>query len=149
MELSHSDARLFVLEVTKRELSLFQGGLRETLDALSDGDISTRVGADADELQSLLSSLVAQRKSLRHGDGRALGMTDEPSLMSDDQALVFFDWLSRFTEVEAFDILPEHERRVLWDLEASLEETLPQVLAGNYKEALAAAIARITGTGQC
>ena len=72
-------------------------------------------------------------------------MTDDASLMSDDQALVFFDWLSRFTESNAFDALPEHERRVLWDLEASLESTLPQVLAGDYQDALAAASARIAG----
>ncbi len=72
-------------------------------------------------------------------------MNDETSFLTKDQAIIFFDWLSRFTESEAFDELPEHERRVLWDIEAELETSLPEVVSGTYKEMLAAASARVAG----
>lgn len=71
-----------------------------------------------------------------------------PIFENKDQTLVFFDWLSRFTESDAFDSLSDAERRVLWDMEATLESTLSEVVAGDYKEAIAAASLRVVGTAE-
>ena len=39
---------------------------------------------------------------------------------TDDEKLVLYHWLSEFSESSAFDSLGDAEKRVLWDLEASL-----------------------------
>ena len=61
--------------------------------------------------------------------------------LTNDEALVLFEWLAgraKQTELEG-----EAERRVLWDLEASLERSLDEIFAPNYGELLEQARARI------
>lgn len=65
---------------------------------------------------------------------------------SAEAALVFFDWLTRFTASTEFDRLEAAEQRVLWDLEADLEKSLPVVLAADYTGALARARSLVEGS---
>ena len=60
-----------------------------------------------------------------------------------DRALVFLDWLGRFSESDSFDELSQAEQRIMWDLEASLEKSVSGTFDGDYKELVAAASARI------
>jgi hypothetical protein len=55
--------------------------------------------------------------------------------MSGDEALVLFDLLMRFNrdEVPCQIHCDEAEKRVLWNLEALLEKTLPEPLAEDYE----------------
>lgn len=62
---------------------------------------------------------------------------------SEEELLVLFDWLARFNQGGQRD-LHEAEKRVLWDLESSIEKALPQVLAQNYKESVLQARMRIS-----
>ncbi len=62
---------------------------------------------------------------------------------SRDEALVLFDWLSRFTGSGAFDSLSPAEQRVLWNLEAGLEKALSEVVGADYGERVSAARSRI------
>lgn len=58
--------------------------------------------------------------------------------LSRDEAIVFFDWLTRFNKSgSAFE--DQAEQRVLWDLEALLESKLDEPFAPNYGELLARA----------
>jgi hypothetical protein len=41
--------------------------------------------------------------------------------LSRDEAVVFFEWLSRFTSQEGHRFEDQAEERVLWNLEAALE----------------------------
>jgi hypothetical protein len=60
--------------------------------------------------------------------------------LTGDQALVLFDWL---TENEEKVRAGEAERRVLWAIEAALEQALVEPFAGDYRELVARARARI------
>ena len=62
-----------------------------------------------------------------------------------DVSLVFFNWLSAFTESDEFDGLTDAEKRVMWDMEATLESSLPAILADDYTSAVDAASGRILG----
>ncbi|HMR05110.1 MAG TPA: hypothetical protein PKA88_05020 [Polyangiaceae bacterium] len=53
--------------------------------------------------------------------------------LSTDQALVFFDWLSRFNADAAPAFEDQAEQRVLWDIEAMLEKSLPQLFSNEYR----------------
>jgi hypothetical protein len=59
--------------------------------------------------------------------------------MSSDEALILFDLLAKYEEVE-FD---NADRKVLSNLEALLEKQLAQPFAPNYKELVAEAKARL------
>ena len=62
--------------------------------------------------------------------------------LTNDEALVFFDWLCRFNEGKAaFE--DQAEKRLLFDLEAKLEKLLPVVLDENYLATLKAARERV------
>lgn len=63
--------------------------------------------------------------------------------LSNDEALVLFDWLRRFNHSEAKTFEDQAEQRVLWDIEAMLEASLVEPLNANYDESLAAARARV------
>jgi hypothetical protein len=52
------------------------------------------------------------------------------------EALVFFAWLSRLNESGSTAFEDQAEKRVLWDLEASLEKLLAAPLQGDYRDAL-------------
>jgi len=72
-------------------------------------------------------------------------MTDEKVRLdlSRDEAVVLFEWLARFNKEDKHEFVDQAEKRVLWDLEAMLESQLPEPIAGNYDEVLAAARARV------
>ena len=56
--------------------------------------------------------------------------------LSRDEALVLFEFLSRFNLQQQLDIRDEAEQRVLWDIHADLESGLPEPLAHDYDRQL-------------
>lgn len=62
---------------------------------------------------------------------------------SKDEAVVFFDWLSRFNDSDPSERLAPAVQKVLWDLEAALEASLPEVLSDRYEQVVKEAHARI------
>lgn len=55
--------------------------------------------------------------------------------MSNSEALVLFDWLARFNENSVPSTFTDQaEERVLYDLEASLEASITEVLDPKYRE---------------
>lgn len=62
---------------------------------------------------------------------------------TDDKKLVLYHWLSSFSESDAFDSLGDAEKRVLWDLEASLEKKLTALFKGDYAAKVSQAASRI------
>jgi hypothetical protein len=63
--------------------------------------------------------------------------------LSRDEALVFFEWLTRFNKAENAVFEDQAERRVLWDVESMLESTLVEPFDPNYRELLARARAKV------
>jgi hypothetical protein len=63
--------------------------------------------------------------------------------LSPEQALVFFEWLSRFNQSEGRRFDDQAEERVLWDIEAMLESSLVEPFDANYEELLEKARAAI------
>lgn len=63
--------------------------------------------------------------------------------LSDDEALVLFDFLGRWDATDRFTIVDPSERRVLWDLLASLERQMAQPFRQDYEVLLAAARGRV------
>lgn len=63
--------------------------------------------------------------------------------LTDDQALVFFDWLARLDERDAFPVDDPAEEQVLWCLHGQLEKTRPEVFKDNYRELVEHARARV------
>ena len=63
--------------------------------------------------------------------------------LSNDEALVFFEWLAKFNEQEGHAFEDQAEERVLFDLEAKMESILTQPLDPNYRELLKQARDRV------
>jgi hypothetical protein len=63
--------------------------------------------------------------------------------LTNDEALVLYDWLARFNQRDKADFADQTEERVLFDLEAILEKTLAAPLQSNYAELLARARANV------
>ncbi len=63
--------------------------------------------------------------------------------LSADEALVFFEFASRFTDSDQLTIGDESEARVLWKLCGRLEKQLSQPFSPNYPELLAQAQGRL------
>lgn len=63
--------------------------------------------------------------------------------LSRDQALVLFEWLSRFNAADGKRFEDQAEERVLWDLEAALESAIVEPFSVNYDELLAKARAAV------
>jgi hypothetical protein len=59
-----------------------------------------------------------------------------PVVLSRAQALVLFEFLSRFSERQQLDIRDPAEQRVLWDLLSDLESALPEALTHDYDQQL-------------
>ncbi len=60
--------------------------------------------------------------------------------LSKDEALVLFDFISKFNQNCKEDIFDDQaEERVLWNLEALLEKKLSEIFNSNYKKILAKA----------
>ena len=69
---------------------------------------------------------------------------DQVSLhLSQDEALVLFEFLSRYSEKKQLCIEDQAEERALWDLCCDLEKQLVQPFSPNYGAALAAARAAV------
>lgn len=70
--------------------------------------------------------------------------TDKVKLeLSREEALVLFEWLSRFNKTENAKFEDQAEQRVLWDIEGILESTLVEPLDPKYDELLAKARAKV------
>jgi hypothetical protein len=65
--------------------------------------------------------------------------------LTDDQALVFFEWLSRLDESDAVPCEHEAERQVLWALHGKLEKALTEPFRPDYRALLQKARSRISG----
>ena len=65
--------------------------------------------------------------------------------LSGDEALVLYEWLANFNNAN-HSFQDQAERRVLWDLEASLERHLAAPFSGDYAAQLAAARDRLRDT---
>ena len=63
--------------------------------------------------------------------------------LSSSEALVLFEFLSRFSETGKLEVVDQAEERVLWDVCASLESRLSQPLAENYDALVASARAHV------
>ncbi|MFA5801714.1 MAG: hypothetical protein WC911_04470 [Thermoleophilia bacterium] len=64
-------------------------------------------------------------------------MKDGISLeLTNDEALVFFDWVKRNNVEEFYQFEDQAEKRVLWDIEAQLERTLVVPFEADYKNLL-------------
>jgi len=63
--------------------------------------------------------------------------------LSADDALVFFEFASRFTDSDQLTIGDESEARLLWNLCGRLEKQLSQPFSPNYPELLAQAQGRL------
>jgi hypothetical protein len=66
-------------------------------------------------------------------------MEDEMTTLqlSRSEAIVLFEFLSRFSEDDVLNIEDQAEERVLWDLCCDLESKLVEPFAENYSDILA------------
>jgi hypothetical protein len=65
--------------------------------------------------------------------------------LTPEEALVFFDWLARLNESDALRFDHPAEQRVLWDLEAILEEKLVTPFKPDYAELVEKARRTVVG----
>ncbi|MFN3202341.1 MAG: hypothetical protein ACE366_28340 [Bradymonadia bacterium] len=63
--------------------------------------------------------------------------------LTGDEALVLFEWITRFTKRENEGFEDQAEERVLWQIEAVLEKALVEPFKPDYDRLLAAARARV------
>lgn len=63
--------------------------------------------------------------------------------LSDDEAIVLFDWLTKRSETLANDHRPTADDIAMWNLEALLEKALADPFAPDYAERLEAARSRL------
>jgi hypothetical protein len=71
-------------------------------------------------------------------------MPDKISLeLSREEALVFFEWLTRFNKTENIEFEDQAEQRVLWDIEGMLESILVEPFDAKYDEMLTTARAKV------
>ena len=68
--------------------------------------------------------------------------------LSPDEALVLFEWVSRFNKTRTPVFEDQAEERVLWDLESRLESALVEPFRKDYAEALASARGRVRDPGE-
>ena len=68
--------------------------------------------------------------------------------LTPDEALVMFDWLSRFNESGDGTFRDQAEQRVLWDVHAALESSLVAPLDPQYDQLLAAARDQVRDEGE-
>jgi hypothetical protein len=65
--------------------------------------------------------------------------------LTDDEALVLFEWLSRLDESDAAPCEHDAERHVLWALHGQLERTLKEPLQPDYRNLVANARSKVIG----
>ena len=66
--------------------------------------------------------------------------------LTEDRALVLYEWLHRLDENDAFPVEDESEQYVLWSLAGKLESVLSQPFRRDYLELVAQARARVRAT---
>ena len=66
--------------------------------------------------------------------------------LSNSEAIVLFEFLSRFTNHDALTITHPAERKALWNMCALLESKLVEPLAVNYGDLLSKARAAVEAT---
>ncbi len=77
-----------------------------------------------------------------------IASSDRISLqLSREEALVFFEWLSRFNKLEQRGFEDQAEQRVLWNIKAMLESNLAEPFNPRYAELLAQARAKVRDPG--
>jgi hypothetical protein len=71
------------------------------------------------------------------------GSTDNHKVkinLTEDEAIVLLEWIGSFNESSKSDLFSDQaEQRVLWDLDACLEENVSASLDKDYKKILAEA----------
>lgn len=60
-----------------------------------------------------------------------------------DEAIVLFEFLSRFSRTDLLQIEHQAEERALWDLTCSLEKKLSEPFSGDYSKILKSARERL------
>lgn len=68
--------------------------------------------------------------------------------LTSDEALVLYDWLTRFNNNAKAKFDDQAEQRVLWDLEALLEKTLVEPFGDEYNELLSRARTNVRDSDQ-
>ena len=63
--------------------------------------------------------------------------------LSNDEALILFEWIKRFNEQDNQEFEDQAEERVLWNLEALLEKSLTTPFDRDYKALLNEARGRV------
>lgn len=63
--------------------------------------------------------------------------------LTEDQALVFYEWLSRLDERDAFPCEDPAEEQVLWSLHGQLEKVLTAQFQANYRDLVTSARTRV------
>ena len=63
--------------------------------------------------------------------------------LSGDEALVFFEFLQRFSTTEQLTIVDQAEERLLWNLCCELEKRLVAPFAPDYEDQLSSARERV------
>lgn len=56
--------------------------------------------------------------------------------LDENQALVLFEWLTKFNDQERGELLGQAEQQVLFDLESQLESRLTAPFESNYQDLL-------------
>ena len=79
----------------------------------------------------------------RLAKGDTMQLTHVTLALTHDEALVLYDWLSRFNQRDHADVVDQAEERVLFDLEAMLEKALVAPLQANYVALVAQARAHV------
>jgi hypothetical protein len=72
-------------------------------------------------------------------------MSDEPVVLrlSKDEALVLYEFVSRFGAQDRVEVKDHAEERALWNLECLLEKELVEPFASDYAELVEQAKARL------
>jgi hypothetical protein len=66
--------------------------------------------------------------------------------LSNEEALVLFEFLSRWSDTDKFDLMDQSEQRVLWNILSDLETTLAEPISKNYHDLLALARNKVRDT---
>ena len=64
--------------------------------------------------------------------------------LSKDEALVLFEFLSRFSEEESLEIKDKSEEQVLWNVQGNLEKLLPEPFSKEYSSLIEQARKNLT-----
>lgn len=63
--------------------------------------------------------------------------------LNSDEALILFEFLSRYSDTDTLTVEDQPEQRVLWNLCCDLEKVLVEPMSTSYRELLGTARSRI------